>query len=304
MGSKVEDMSSSLSTRIKEVLGLNGDYFTNLEVKQPQKSPMRWFHHIHKLDFVIDKNIHIPGIMLKRAERERKAPVLLFIDDKGKWEGFKNGSYLAQCAGFSEKNPRENEPIVISIDVTGFGELSPEPSTYDLTWWNDIERILTYLSISARKPIMGLRVRDVIAVLNYLESHPNIDPERIMIAGSGIGAIVALHASILWGKASKVLCLDMLSHYGALTEAFPNSWKQSIIIPNILKFYDLPDLAHCLTNKKVFIINPLNEQKKPLHNVRAIELYKDSISKGAYVYSGLDDKNGEEIFINAVLDIN
>ena len=49
----------------------------------------------------------------------------------------------------------------------------------------------------------------------------DVDARRITVGGRGIGAIVALHAALIWGRASGVVCMDMLSHYGALTESFP-----------------------------------------------------------------------------------
>ena len=253
--------------------------FTGVEEQEPE---LRWFHNFQKLDIQRDKNIHIPGLLMKRANREGEIPVFLFIDENGKWEGFKQNGFLTRAGRFLEEETCENEPMILSIDVSGFGELAPEPAAYDLAAWNDIDRILTYLSVANGKPVMGLRVRDALAALNYIENRQDVDKDRIMIGGRGIGAIVALLAALLWGKASGVHCMDMLSHYGVLTEAFPYAWSQSIIIPGILQHFDLPDVAQCFAESgcKISLSNLLDEKGLAVAEDKAKELYKEAISSG------------------------
>jgi len=97
-----------------------------------------------------------------------------------------------------------------------------------------------------------------------------------MVGGRGIGAIVAIHVALLNQSVRRVICLDMLSHYGAMTEKFPFSWRQSIIIPEVLKYYDLPEIASYLDNTEIFIINPLDAQKNGISQEEASLLYADS----------------------------
>ena len=68
----------------------------------------------------------------------------------------------------------------------------------------------------------------------------------------------------------------MLSHYGAMTEKFPFSCRQSIIIPEILKYYDLPEIASYLNNTEIFIINPMDAQKANISQEEADLLYANS----------------------------
>ncbi|MDQ1329266.1 MAG: hypothetical protein QG641_2555, partial [Candidatus Poribacteria bacterium] len=73
------------------------------------------------------------------------------------------------------------------------------------------------------------------------------------------------------------ICVDMLSHYGALTEKFPFSWRQSIIIPDILKYYDLPEIIAKLKGVKTFVINPMDAQKMILSQDEVDKLYINAV---------------------------
>ena len=143
---------------------------------------------------------------------------------------------------------------------------------------------------------------DALAALQYLEKREDVDNGRIMVGGKGIGAVAALHAAFIWGKASKVMCLDMLSHYGALTDEFPNTWPNSIIIPDILKYYDLPDLAMCIASQScVYILNPLDACRNQITENAASELYIETINRKGSVFCGFDNVKAHEALINAIL---
>jgi len=273
--------------KAEELLGISADVKPK-KVELIEKPRTSWHVLFERLNIQSSENVYLPALMLTHVEDKSPNPGLLWIDENGRWASLLHDGFLCQALRMFEPNCLPNQPRILSIDVSGFGLLSPEPTAYDLAGWNNIEHILTYLSIANAKPIMGLRVRDGLCGLDYLLSRPEIDKNRIIVGGRGIGAIVALHIALLNPKVSSVICLDMLSHYGALTEKFPFSWRQSIIIPNILKYYDLPDIIAELSNTKVFIINPMDAQKNIISQELADELYAKAISNGAIVRCGVD----------------
>jgi len=262
-----------LRSTAENLLGISADT-KPISVKS-YDSHTSWHVLVEKLDIQPDENVHLPGLMLTHAEDKSPRPCLLWIDENGKWSGLWHGGFLCEPLRMFEPKPLPDQPCILSLDVSGFGLLSPEPTAYDLAGWNDIERILTYLSIANSKPIMGLRIRDALCGLDYLISRAEVDSSRIIVGGRGIGAIVAMHVALLNSNVKRVICMDMLSHYCALTEKFPFSWRQSIIIPNILKYYDLPEIITKLKN--VFVINPLDAQKVMLSQEEADKLYTNAV---------------------------
>lgn len=94
------------------------------------------------------------------------------------------------------------------------------------------------------------------------------------------------HAVALWGN----------------DRVFPFTWGQSIIIPNILKYYDLPDVVSSLADRNILLLNPLDAAGKHVSEEKANELYKQSIDKGVQIFCGLDGKAADKIFIKTVLE--
>jgi hypothetical protein len=247
-------------------------------IKINQKSNPRnvWHALFEEIEIQPNDNVCLSGIMLSHVEDKSPHPGLLWIDEDRKWSAFWHDGFLCQALRIYEPDCLPNQPRILSLDVSGLGSLSPEPTAYDLAGWNDIERILTYLSLANSKPIMGLRVRDALCGLDYLNSRPDIDKNRLMVGGRGIGGIVALHVALLNSNIKRVICMDMLSHYGAMTEKFPFSWRQSIIIPEILKYYDLPEIISNLKDTNIFIVNPMDAQKVIISKEVADKIYSNS----------------------------
>lgn len=262
-----------LSSIAEGLLGISAD----TKPIRVNKSDARPIWHISHEDIEIlpNENTCLKGLMLSHFEDKSPRPGLLWIDENGRWSALWHGSFLCQSLRMFEPDCLPDQPRILSLDVSGFGSLSPEPTAYDLAGWNNIENILTYLSLSNLKPIMGLRVRDALCGLDYLCSRSDVNSDKLMVGGRGIGAIVALHVALLNPNIRRVICMDMLSHYGAMTEKFPFSWRQSIIIPEILKYYDLPEIVSALENVDVFIINPMDAQKAIISQDDADKLYSD-----------------------------
>jgi dienelactone hydrolase len=291
-----------LKEKTRKVLGLNEYDYCYSSVWEEQNPSVRWSHQLQKIDINIEDSVHVPGLLYKRVRSSNnkiteKRPAMLFIDEYGKWKGFYHSDYLAKAGRFLEREGIESEPLILSIDISGLGELKPQPTSYDMAWWNDIERILTYLSISSGKPIMGLRVRDAHAALNYLKSREDIDENRIIIAGRGIGAIVAIHTSLFAKRFQKLILWDMLVNYKAMTEQFPFHWPQSIIIPDILKYYDLQDLLEVILCEEKIVINPLDAQRKPVNYENADKIYNNK----AKVFAQLEDDEAKNVFVNMII---
>lgn len=77
-----------------------------------------------------------------------------------------------------------------------------------------------------------------------------MDPKRIILAGDGVGAVVALLAGLLArDKVERVVALNPLAAYACLATAFPYRWPEMILIPEVLKYWDLPDLVATLGDK-------------------------------------------------------
>jgi hypothetical protein len=118
-----------------------------------------------------------------------------------------------------------------------------------------------------------------------------------MVGGRGIGALVALHVALLDPGIGRVVCFEMLSHYGALTEQFPFAWRPSVVVPGVLTEYDLPEVAAALApGVQVALVDPLDAQRVPLVSEAARRCYAEAVAAGAVLRCG----GGERVVADAL----
>jgi len=291
-----QSAAATLRTAAAQVLGIEGDS-KPVRVEAQGAAQRSWHALVEEVDIQPVEEVHLPGLMLSHVGNKEPRPGLLWLDDQGRWAALRQNGFLVPPLRMFEADCKPNQPHILSMEVSGLGALEPAPVAYDLAAWNDSERILTYLAIANEQPIMGLRVRDALCGLAYLAARPEVDEQRLMVGGRGVGAIVALHVALLGTGVKKVICLEMLSHYGALTEHFPFTWRQSAIIPDVLKHYDLPEIAAALKDTQVHVINPLDVQQKVLAKAQAMRPYSAAVDAGAVVQCRVD---GEAAVVQAL----
>ena len=266
---------------LSKLLGISSrESFTGF--RRNQDVPMRWNHYLEEV-VIEHKSGVIPGLFLRRGDAKQRGAVL-YIDDRGKWAAFKNGAPLCSVAGFPADQPIGGEKSVLSIDVSGFGELEPMAVPYDMASWNDIERILTYLSIANGQCVMGYRVRDILIALEFLRRQPDADGSDIIIAGRGIGGIAALMAAVLSDHGEQVVIYDALASYKQLCIEFPYDWNTTVIVPDILLRTDIPDMAAYLGGRCT-ILRPLNAMHSPLAAADAEHIYRKALWEGARMFT-------------------
>ncbi|MBV6433383.1 MAG: hypothetical protein IANPNBLG_03561 [Bryobacteraceae bacterium] len=153
------------------------------------------------------------------------------------------------------------------------------------------------------RTLIGLQLSDVLNDYTALAANPRIDSGRIRIYGRGPAAVTALHAAFLTpGIESAVLEGMPLSWLAATQAKFPRGLID-IVLPGVLRDYDLPDLVSALAPRPVWIADardaggvPLLEQAVKAQYPTAHVLYRPEGWSFRKVYaewtggSGLSDK--------------
>ncbi|MBS1829703.1 MAG: acetylxylan esterase [Acidobacteria bacterium] len=109
------------------------------------------------------------------------------------------------------------------------------------------------------RTLLGLQVADVLKAIDGIA-----DPARIRLYGRGNAAVVALHAAALSPKVSSVALEAMPLSYLAITQAKLHRGLVEIIVPGILKDYDLPDLAAAIAPRPVYLTDTRDPAGIPL----------------------------------------
>ncbi|MCC6394889.1 MAG: alpha/beta fold hydrolase [Bryobacterales bacterium] len=121
------------------------------------------------------------------------------------------------------------------------------------------------------RTLIGLQLSDVLNEYTGLAANPQIDSGRIRIYGRGPAAVTALHAAFLTpGIESAVLEGMPLSWLAATQSKFPRGLID-IVLPGVLRDYDLPDLVTALAPRPVWVVDARNPSGVPLleHAVKA-----------------------------------
>jgi cephalosporin-C deacetylase-like acetyl esterase len=103
------------------------------------------------------------------------------------------------------------------------------------------------------KTLLGLRVDDVIAAVNFMQDSTTGDPNQITAQASGHLGLVLLHAAVLDPRLKHITIDHTLESYSSLLRAPMPIDAPEDIVPGVLLHYDIPDLIKALGPRLTFI---------------------------------------------------
>ena len=249
--------------------------------KAVEGAPFRAFtHNFQELLLATDEDIELPATFISPYDKKKALPAILFLDDQGRGQMLENG-ILGRLIDLANKDS-VFKAALLTVDLRGWGDTKPCLTPFDAASWASPERWIGYVSTALGDHVLAMRVRDALASFYYLQNRPEIDESQIIVAGRGMGAVVALHvaaASRCDGLATSppaagVACLEMLSSFMSLCESESCQWSHDAFLPNILLHYDIPQLIDWLENMPSLIVDPLGAEKQTLTLSQAKEIFK------------------------------
>ncbi|MCC6694720.1 MAG: hypothetical protein IT365_03715 [Candidatus Hydrogenedentes bacterium] len=239
-----------------------------------------WFHYVEELLLKPESDIALPTTYLYPAAEGWRGGAILYFDERGRWTDLRTQGLLTRLARFIEKDAEGL--AVLTVDVRGWGDSRAADERYDMAGWGSRERWLAYVNAALGDSVMAMRIRDGVAALVHLRCRPEIDPERIVIGGRGLGAAIALHVAAIDGKAAGMFALDGLASFESLASSESYTWSPEAFYPNVLIHYDLPELVAALP-MPVLIANPLDAAKNPLGQGDAEATYGKAMERGGAI---------------------
>jgi cephalosporin-C deacetylase-like acetyl esterase len=106
------------------------------------------------------------------------------------------------------------------------------------------------------KTIVGLQIDDAIHAANSLAARADVDASRITIYGNGPLGIVALHTAALDSRIRSVIVENTLASYRMALDQPLHRNISEIMIPGVLRKYDVGNLVLAISPRPVTIINP------------------------------------------------
>ncbi len=137
-----------------------------------------------------------------------------------------------------------------------------------------MDQFTAYLSCALGDGILAIQSRCTANLVKYLIREKNMDPGNIILAGHGLGGVVALLAgAVCQEEIGAIVCWSSLASFQSLAEEENYTWPSAAFLPDVLRFFDLPEVVRALDTYPVLILNPLDAGQRSLSPSEAMALF-------------------------------
>ncbi len=150
--------------------------------------------------------------------------------------------------------------VVLTLHPRGvLGEPPPNPNQLALGPYMP----LLLRAIVVGKTLVGMRVDDTLRAIDWLTSRPEVDRSSVTLYATGSLGMVALHAAALDDRITQVVIERTLVSYRMALEAGLHKNLSEVLIPDVLKHYDVGDLLMAIHPRGVLLVNPATPMGQP-----------------------------------------
>ena len=97
-----------------------------------------------------------------------------------------------------------------------------------------------------QRTLLGIRIENVVSMMDALAARPDVDPHRITAVASGHMGLVLLHAAVLDPRLAHVTVDHVLESYRSMLHAPLPIGAPEGVLSGVLLGYDIPDLVRAL----------------------------------------------------------
>ncbi len=216
---------------------------------------MKGVGNIARKDYTIFKRIYetepdisVPALLF---EKNPKEPLVVYLHDRGKAIDAAPGGPIEKLVLSGWR--------VLAIDPRGMGEtsagvVSEKRSQFGVDFTNG------FLGLHLDRPLLGQRVFDVLSVIKKTAR----ENEEIELIGIGNAAPIALHVAALDSRIKQTTLEKGVLSWANVVATPVNLDQLTNVVPNVLKHYDLPDLAASLAPRGLTIRSAVDAAGKPV----------------------------------------
>lgn len=239
-----------------------------------------------KLSLMALPGLRVPAILCIPENLSSKTPAIICIH--GHEQGKDNSAGL-------KKSPNKEYfgyelaklgVITLSLDWLGMGERETRTTKFFLSLRNEDRRSnwVRFLGLD----MIGLRITEVKAFINYLETREEVDPKRFGIIGHSGGGTISLFATVVEPRI-KVTCIS--GYFG--------TWDHSILamyhcgcnyVSDLRKYIELYDVFASLAPHPVSIVTGEKDRIYPNEGTqKAIPIIKNAYHEAGHPENFLAD---------------
>jgi hypothetical protein len=225
-------------------------------------------YKVEHVEFLSEPGIYIPAWVFV-PERRDGGPPTVYVHESGK-------EVEGQEFGLLEKLARKGR-LIVAVDVRGIGETEPPYSpgdrTGEYTHLFNVETGMAYMAWYMDRSLFGMRVRDVVRSVDYALSRTDAGAPGARLTGKGAGALWCLFAAALEPRVATLVAENGLVSYRSLTAVDRYKHGASVFVPDILKHFDLPQVAGALSGRDLTLVSPVDPMKRPVELAAARKEY-------------------------------
>jgi cephalosporin-C deacetylase-like acetyl esterase len=241
-------------TELLQIRKLNHPLDVRSLVTTPRKG-----YRVEKVEFLSEPGIYIPTWVFLPRGTAGPSPATLYVHEGGKQaEGMEFGVLETMV---------KRGQLVIAVDVRGIGDTRPQRNSGgeragEYRHLFDVETAMSYIAWHMNESLFGMRVQDVMRSVDYVLSRADADKAGVNVIGKGMGALWALYAAALDSRIRSVVCQEGLVSYRSLASVDRYSHGANIFIRDVLKYFDLPQVAAAVADRPLTLMSPMDSRKR------------------------------------------
>lgn len=215
-----------------------------------------WFHTWQEWLLATESDLVVPVTVLDPGPDR---PALWHFDEAGRTAGLERGGWLATAIGHLDRGGPQ--ACLVAPDLRGRGETAMALRPFEAVSWGAPDRFAAYVGAALGDPPEAMRLRDAWQLARALPPRA-----RTVLSATGASGPVALHlAALLPGRFAAVVLRDTPASYASLLDTDELAWPHDLILPGVLRHYDLPELA-AAAGCPVHWLDPRDGARRPATN--------------------------------------
>lgn len=187
--------------------------------------------------------VPLPCHFYRFAGRNISDTVVVWLPHEGK----------APAGGAAGPDPGRYRAVV-AADLRGMGETAENARDNDPKYYNS-EYHNAVLGMHIGQPLAGQRVRDILMILDFISADDELARLPVKIVASGPAAPPALMAAALDNRIASLSLSGTIRSFSEITDRPVEKEWFSYIIPGILRYFDLADIAGIRPELKINYAN-------------------------------------------------
>lgn len=276
------DWQARLRERLVEILALPAGPPGPLDARLERDAETDQYT-VARVEFTAEPGEVVPGYLLLPKEVRPPFPVMICL------QGHSPGMHISVGR---PKTDRDRASIAggrdialqavthgwaaLAIEQRGFGERAEAGVAC---------RDASLRALHCGRPITGGRVLDVMRAIDFIESRPDLDPQRVACMGNSAGGTVTFYAA----------CVDPRIRLAVVSCSFcpfADSWLALPArcacgyLPGMYAVADMPDLAGLVVPRHLLVVAGRKDHLAPVESVqRGFE-----VARAAYQAAGVPDR--------------